>query len=92
MKTDLATDIILIERQIVVYEFELAKDWTLSKRLSSPNTNTDTDTDTIKKITHYEFLPYFDLSNELNQSTFNALLASGNLGLLDKNFAKKFQE
>jgi len=88
LQTDLTADIDLLERQIAGYDIEISKNLALSRRLSSTMANADT----IKKIARYEYLPYFDPSNELNLSTFNVLISTGNLGLLDKDFAKKIQE
>ncbi|RYM34921.1 hypothetical protein ERX46_05975 [Brumimicrobium glaciale] len=88
LQSDLRADVILLEDQIARFANDMSNNLALSKRLSSVTA----DIDTIIEIARYEFLPYFDPSNELNLSTFNALIATGNLDLLDKGFVKKIQE
>ncbi|MDG1279102.1 MAG: DUF6090 family protein [Algoriphagus sp.] len=88
LQADLENDVKALDNLIGGFEMELAKNLALAKRLSSPTANTDT----IKKIARYEFLPYFNPTNELNLSTFNALIATGHIDLLQRDFAKKIQE
>ena len=87
-QTDLKADVNLLEGQIADFNEELKKNVALAKRLSAPLANADT----IIKIARYKFTPYFNPSNELNLNTFNALIATGNLDLLDRDFAKIIQE
>jgi hypothetical protein len=87
-QSDLEADVILLEKQLAGFEQLLKADLELSRRLSSPNANSDT----LIKIARFEFTPYFDPTNELNLNTFNAMISTGNLDLLDRDFAKKIQE
>lgn len=86
--SDLAADVILFEKQLAGFEQLLMGDSELSRRLSSLNAKSDT----LIKIARFEFTPYFDPSNELNLNTFNAMISTGNLDLLERDFAKKIQE
>jgi len=88
LRTDFANDVILLGNLIASFDKELTKDLALSKRLSSQTSNSDT----IAKIARYEFLPFFDPTNELNLNTFNAMIATGNIDLLDRDFAEKIQK
>jgi len=86
LQADLENDLKAFENLIGCFEMELAKNLALAKRLSSPTANTDT----IKKIARYEFLPYFNPTNELNMNTFNALIATGHIDLLNGILLKKY--
>ena len=84
----MANDVILLDNLIASFDKKLTKNLALSKRLSSLTANSDT----IAKIARYEFLPYFNPTNELSLNTFNAMIATGNIDLLDRDFAKKIQK
>lgn len=88
LKKDLESDIVLLEKQISQFESELKIHKSLSKRLSASNATFDT----IRKIARYEFLPFFSPSNNLNFSTYNALISTGNLDLLQPDIREKVQK
>ncbi len=54
-------------------------------RLSSTNANIDT----LKHIARYEYLPFFDPSNELNRNTIISLLSTGNIDYFNENLKSK---
>lgn len=60
---------------------DLAKMFSFSKRLS----NSLTTKDTLIQIARFEFLPYTDVNNELNMSTYNSLITTGNIDVFDRN-------
>ena len=86
--SDLESDIILLENQILTFNTELVRHTSLSKRLSS----SDATFDTIRNIARYEFLPFFTPSNNLNINTYNALISTGNLDLIQSPLRKKIQK
>ncbi|MEM5565536.1 DUF6090 family protein [Psychroserpens sp. AS72] len=86
--SDLESDIILLENQILTFNTELEKHTSLSKRLSS----SDATFDTIRNIARYEFLPFFNPSNNLNIDTYNALISTGDLDLIQPPLRKKIQK
>ena len=88
LKKDLESDIVLLEKQISQFESELKIHKSLSHRLSASNATFDT----IRKIARYEFLPFFSPSNNLNFSTYNALISTGNLDLLQPDIREKVQK
>jgi len=88
LKKDLESDIVLLEKQITQFELELKIHKSLSERLSASNATFDT----IRKIARYEFLPFFSPSNNLNLSTYNALISTGNLDLLQPDIREKVQK
>lgn len=85
---DLESDIVLLENQISIFNTELEIHTSLSKRLSS----SDATFDTIRNIARYEFLPYFNPSNNLNLNTYNALISTGNLDLIQAQLREKIQK
>lgn len=85
---DLESDIVLLEKQISQFESELKIHKSLSQRLSASNATFDT----IRKIARYEFLPFFSPSNNLNFNTYNALISTGNLDLLQPDIREKVQK
>tara|TARA_R110002153_G_scaffold235186_3_gene388570 strand:+ start:980 stop:1720 length:741 start_codon:yes stop_codon:yes gene_type:complete len=85
---DLESDVALLENQISTFNTELEIHTSLSKRLSSSGAAFDT----IKKIARYEFLPYFDPSNNMNFNTYNALISTGNLDLIQAPLREKIQK
>ena len=85
---DLESDIVLLENQISTFNTELEVHTSLSKRLSS----SDATFDTIRNIARYEFLPYFTPSNNLNLNTYNALISTGNLDLIQAPLRDKIQK
>ncbi len=86
--SDLESDIVLLENQILSFNTELEIHTSLSKRLSS----SDATFDTIRNIARYEFLPFFTPSNNLNINTYNALISTGNLDLIQPPLRKKIQK
>jgi len=88
LKKDLESDVVLLEKQISRFESELKIHKSLSERLSASNATFDT----IRKIARYEFLPFFSPSNNLNFSTYNALISTGNLDLLQPDIREKVQK
>jgi len=88
LKKDIESDIVLLEKQISQFESELKIHKSLSHRLSASNATFDT----IRKIARYEFLPFFSPSNNLNFSTYNALISTGNLDLLQPDIREKVQK
>lgn len=50
-------------------------------RLSKPTATIDT----LKRIARYEYIPFFDPSNELNRNTIVSLLSTGNIDYFDEN-------
>ena len=85
--SDLESDIVLLENQISTFNTELEIHTYLSKRLSS----SDATFDTIRNIARYEFLPFFTPSNNLNFNTYNALISTGNLDLIQAPLREKIQ-
>jgi hypothetical protein len=79
LKKDLAADIVYFETQIEMDSIDFAKMMSLSARLS----NSLTTKDTLVKIARYEFLPFTDVNNELNMSTYNSLITTGNIDVFD---------
>jgi len=51
----------------------------ISARLSGPGVSRDT----LQHIARYEFIPYFDPSNELNRSTLASLVSTGDIKLYE---------
>ena len=80
LKRDLSADIIYIKSQIIADSIDLAKMYSFSKRLS----NSLTTMDTLIQIARFEFLPYTDINNELNMSTYNSLISTGNIDVFDR--------
>ncbi len=88
LKKDLESDVVLLEKQISQFELELKIHASLSERLSASNATFDT----IIKIARYEFLPFFSPSNNLNFNTYNALISTGNLDLLQPSLRERIQK
>lgn len=88
LKKDLELDVVLLEKQISQFELELKIHASLSERMSASNASFDT----IIKIARYEFLPFFSPSNNLNLNTYNALISTGNLDLLQPSIREKIQK
>ncbi|MFC4723493.1 DUF6090 family protein [Geojedonia litorea] len=81
LKRDLSADMMYFKTQIAEDSIDLAKMLSFSKRLS----NSFTTMDTLIQIARYEFLPFTDVNNDLNMSTYNSLISTGNISVLDKN-------
>lgn len=79
LKKDLAADTVYFNSQIEKDSIDLEQMQSFSNRLSNPNTTMDT----LIQIARYEFLPYTDIKNELNLSTYNTLIATGNIDIFD---------
>jgi len=88
LQGDLKKDIELLTPGISYIEFDWKKNKSYSSRLSSPNATYDT----LIKIARYEFFPAMGgPQNELNQNTYNTLLSTGDINLLDTGLLKKLQ-
>lgn len=88
LKGDLKKDIELLTPGISYIEFDWKKNKSYSSRLSSPNSTNDT----LIKIARYEFFPAMGgPQNELNLNTYNTLLSTGDINLLDSGILKKLQ-
>jgi len=88
LKGDLKKDIELLTPEISYIEFDWKKNKSYSARLSSPNATNDT----LIKIARYEFFPAMGgFQNELNLNTYNTLLSTGDINLLDSGILKKLQ-
>ena len=72
---DLKLDSIRLKKDIQDIESDLARLYAFNKRLSGPYANMDT----LIKIARYEYLPFFNPSNELNKSTLTSLLNTGKI-------------
>ncbi len=72
---DLKLDSIRLEQDIQSIEGDLARLYSFNERLSGPYATIDT----LKKIARYEYLPFFNPSNELNRSALTSLLNTGNI-------------
>jgi len=79
---DLKADSVLINRQNHFMILDLAKLVEYKDRLSHHNASMDT----LKKIVKYEYLSWFDPSNNLNLNTYTALISSGDLNIFDLEF------
>src|SRR5690606_10701275 len=75
LRKDLAADLVYFNLQVEMDSTDLAKLQSLSKRLSSPLATMGT----LIRIARFEFLPYTDIKNDLNMSTYNSLITSGNI-------------
>lgn len=80
LKRDLSADVIYFKTQIIADSIDLAKMFSFSKRLS----NSLTTKDTLIQIARFEFLPFTDINNELNMSTYNSLISTGNIDVFDR--------
>ena len=88
LQADLRNDIELLTPGISYIEFDWKKNKSYSARLSSPNATNDT----LIKIARYEFFPAMGgPQNELNQNTYNTLLSTGDINLLESGLLKKLQ-
>ncbi|MFC3880465.1 hypothetical protein ACFOSV_09775 [Algoriphagus namhaensis] len=63
----------------------MARLYSFNERLSNPNATMDT----VVKIARYEYLPFFNPSNELNKSTITSLLNTGNIEYFDENIKSR---
>ncbi len=81
LKRDLSADLVYFKTQIEQDSTDLAKMLSFSKRLS----NSLATKDTLIQIARYEFLPFTDINNELNLSTYNSLITTGNINVFDRN-------
>lgn len=79
--SDTVKDTLMLKRALKTIEADLAVMTSLKNRLSKPSANMDT----VRQIARYEYLPFFDPSNELNRNTITSLLATGDLNLFDKD-------
>ncbi len=80
LKKDLSADLVYFNTQIEMDSIDLEKLKRFSARLSSPLVTMDT----LIQIARYEFLPYTDIKNDLNLSTYNSLIASGDMDVFDE--------
>ena len=88
LQADLRNDIELLTPEISYIEFDWKKNKSYSSRLSSSNATNDT----LIKIARYEFFPSMGgFQNELNLNTYNTLLSTGDINLLESGLLKKLQ-
>jgi len=85
LKNDLKKDTIQLNADIQEIRNDLNKLTNFKIRLSSPNANIDS----LKQIARYEYLPFFDPSNELNRNTIISLLSTGNIDYFNENLKSK---
>ncbi|PIV92771.1 MAG: hypothetical protein COZ17_07350 [Flavobacteriaceae bacterium CG_4_10_14_3_um_filter_33_47] len=76
---DLKQDSIQLNANIKSIQEDMQRLDKFRERLSKPEANIDT----LKHIARYEYLPFFNPSNELNRNTIVSLLSTGNLDLFD---------
>lgn len=72
---DLKQDVVELNANINMIDEDYNRVKHFINRLSKPAANIDT----LKKIARYEYLPFFDPSNELNRNTIQSLLSSGKI-------------
>lgn len=82
---DLKQDSIRLMEDIKFIQKDLARLYSFNERLSNPYSTIDT----LKKIARYEYLPFFNPSNELNKSTITSLLSTGNIEYFNDNLKSK---
>jgi len=82
---DLKLDSIRLKQDIQFIESDLASLYSFNERLSSPYATIDT----LKKIARYEYLPFFNPSNELNKSTLTSLLNTGKIEYFNEDVKSK---
>lgn len=80
LKKDLAADLVYFDVQIEKDSIDFHTLQSFSARLSGASTSKDT----LIKIARFEFLPYTDIKNDLNMSTYNSLITSGNIDVFDE--------
>ena len=81
LKRDLSADMAYFKTQIANDSIDLAKMLSFSKRLSGARATMDT----LVQIARYEFLPFTDINNALNMSTYNSLIATGNINVFSRS-------
>lgn len=81
LKNDLQKDSIQLTIAIQNLQYDLDNLTDFKTRLSRPNATIDT----LKHIARYEYLPFFDPSNELNRNTIISLLSTGNIEYLNES-------
>jgi len=88
LQGDLKKDVELLTPGISYIDIDWKKNKSYSSRLSSTNATYDT----LIKIARYEFFPAMGgPQNELNLNTYNTLLSTGDINLLDSGLLKKIQ-
>lgn len=83
--TDLKQDTLQLSREIREIDEDLGRLNNFRIRLSQPEATIDS----LKQIARYEYLPFFDPSNELNRSTMTSLLSSGQIENFDNDLKSK---
>ncbi|WP_159039909.1 DUF6090 family protein [Christiangramia fulva] len=78
--SDTIKDTIVLKDNIKSIEGDLSLITSFKNRLSKSTSTLDT----VRHIARYEYLPFFDPSNELNRNTITSLLSTGDLNLFDK--------
>lgn len=79
--SDTVKDTLHLKEDIKRINQDLAVIVSYKNRLSKPSANMDT----VQHIARYEYLPFFNPSNELNRNTITSLLSTGDLNLFEKN-------
>jgi len=80
LMTDLEQDSLLLYSEVEAYNEELVELSSYIQRMSTDEVTIDT----VIQIARYEFLPFFNPSNELNRNTITTLLSTGDLNLFDE--------
>lgn len=86
--TDLEDDLIGLNERLKFEEEQLEELVDFQKRLSGP----DASIDTLINIARYEFQPYIEPNFSFNNSTYNALIATGDIELLSRSQNKLLNE
>ena len=86
--SELKTNIEFLTIGIKSAENDLKESKSFSSRLSSPKATLDT----LIKIARYEFNPITGDLNDLNRNTYDALVSTGNIDLLNSELTKKLQK
>jgi len=89
LKKDLKADILLLQTEVEQSEKDLSINRSFSERLSSPEATLDS----IVMIARWEYNPLIGGNlDQLNQNTYNWLVASGNIDFLEKVITKGVQD
>lgn len=86
--TDLKEDVSALRHRLDYEEEKLAELTAFQKRLSHP----DATVDTLVKIARYELDPYIQPNFSFSNSTYTALIATGDIDLLDRELTESLNE
>ncbi|GAA4280354.1 DUF6090 family protein [Gaetbulibacter aestuarii] len=85
LSEDLQLDSIQINEEIKTITLDLSYLNKIRKRLSKPTATIDT----LKHIARYEFVPFFDPSNEINRNTIVSLLNTGDINYFENDLKNR---